>query len=60
MAVTLAGRLLLGTGGGFSPPHGKPFEVLRYAARNGKFGKLSGRPAYPAHYLGTGVDVVFR
>jgi hypothetical protein len=58
--VTLAGRLLLGTSGGFSPPHGKPFEVLRYASRSGRFGKLSGSPAYTVTYHATGMDVVFR
>jgi hypothetical protein len=45
---------------GFSPPLGKPFEVLRYASRSGKFGKLSGSPAYTVSYHGTGMDVVFR
>jgi hypothetical protein len=58
-AVTLAGRLLVATSGGFSPPHGKPFEVLRYGSRSGKFGKLSGSPAYTVDYHGTGLDVVF-
>jgi hypothetical protein len=60
VAVTLAGRLLTATAGGFKPPLGKPFEVLRYASRSGKFRKLSGSPAYTAHYHGTGMDVVFR
>jgi hypothetical protein len=58
-AVMLAGTLHVGTGGGFTPPHGTPFEVLRYTSRTGKFTKLSGSPAYTVAYHATAMGVVF-
>jgi hypothetical protein len=59
-AVQLAGRLLIGTSGGFKPPKSKPFAVLRYTSRSGKFGTLSGSPAYTVGYHATSMDVAFR
>jgi hypothetical protein len=47
------------TSGGFTPPKGTPFEVLRYASRSGKFGALSGTPPYSVAYHATGMDVLF-
>jgi len=58
-AVTLAGKLLVGTSGGFTPPTGTPFAVLRYTSRSGAFGTLAGSPAYTVQYHATGADVVF-
>jgi fibronectin-binding autotransporter adhesin len=58
-AVTLAGTLRIGTSGGFTPPKGKPFEVLGYTSRTGKFAKLAGGPAYTVAYHATGMEVVF-
>jgi hypothetical protein len=58
-AVTLAGTLQVSTGGGFQPPAGKPFLVLPYGSRSGKFASLTGSPAYTGGYHATGMDVVF-
>jgi hypothetical protein len=58
--VKLAGTLAIGTSGGFTPPKNEPFEVLGYDSRSGKFGKLSGSPAYTVSYHATSMDVVFR
>jgi hypothetical protein len=58
-AVELAGTLRIGTSGGFTPPGGTPFEVLRYGTRAGKFATLSGSPAYTVAYHATGMDVAF-
>jgi hypothetical protein len=58
--ATLAGKLLIGTSGGFTPPKDKPFEVLGYTSRTGTFGTLSGTPPYSVAYHDTGMDVLFR
>jgi hypothetical protein len=57
--ATLAGKLLIGTSGGFTPPKGTPFEVLGYASHTGKFGTLGGTPPYSVAYHATGMDVLF-
>ncbi len=59
-AVELAGKLLIGTSGGFKPPKSKPFAVLSYTSRSGKFATLSGSPAYTVGYHATSMDVTFR
>jgi hypothetical protein len=59
-AVTLAGKLLIGTSGGFKPPKNKPFAVLSYTSRSGKFATLSGSPAYTVDYHAASMDVTFR
>jgi hypothetical protein len=58
-AVTLAGKLLVSTSGGFTPPSGKPFAVLAYQTHSGKFTTLSGSPSYTVAYHATSMDVVF-
>jgi len=58
-AVALAGTLQIGTSGGFTPPGGTPFGVLRYGSRTGKFATLAGSPAYTVAYHATALDVVF-
>ena len=58
-AVTLAGALRVSTGGGFTPPSGMPFAVLRYDTHTGKFATLAGGPAYTVAYHATAMDVVF-
>ncbi len=57
--VTLAGKLDVSTSGGFTPPTGKPFAVLDYQSRSGKFASLAGTPAYTVAYHATSMDVVF-
>jgi hypothetical protein len=57
--ATLAGKLLIGTSGGFTPPKGTPFEALGYASHTGKFGTLGGTPPYSVAYHATGMDVLF-
>ena len=56
--ATLAGTLKVSPGNGFSP-RGKSFSVLLYHGRSGKFGTLSGRPAYTVTYAATAAKAVY-
>jgi hypothetical protein len=56
--ATLAGTLKASPGNGFST-RGKSFAVLLYHGRSGKFGTLSGRPAYTVTYAATAAKAVY-
>ena len=56
--VTLAGRLMASTGGGFKP-QGEAVRCAGLPVPSGKVTILPGSPSYPVAYHATSMDVAF-